>query len=433
MTKNPLHILHACSLSSDGLVLQDGSIWSHACTVGQYNKGEPFNLDKPALSNMERVFKLGYPSKVPVDYEHASTSNDPEIRKLRAQGDIPKAGEVLELRAIFSAADFTDELKSTAETLTAKAKRPLDDPRNLGLWMRWKPTAKALSKIQAGEYTELSITFDDDWPDKTTGAGQGPTILAVALTMLPFLDDMLPVAASRRQGDPAAGDRAAPHSLEVQMTTRTLTMFAAVAALAAKPVTDEEQAITELTALQPDVSRLRALGAAVAKALGGETDPVKVEAALTTLTVENATFRNAAKAEKELRIKTEVDAAIKEHEDRIVPALVPMLTKSLTAEVEAGKAIKETDTYKALQVMPPHGLTTRAIGGDKGGESIPGGNDQDAQLDRVARELMETDPKIKALSTTDWSGAFDMAVDLAAKKIGYKSEQMKRVAESLTA
>jgi phage I-like protein len=73
--------------------------------------------------------------------------------------------------------------------------------------MRWKPTARALAAIKAGEYTELSIAFDEDIPNNVDGEGQGFGLWAVALSTRPFLDDMLPVAASRDTDPPPATSR----------------------------------------------------------------------------------------------------------------------------------------------------------------------------------------------------------------------------------
>jgi hypothetical protein len=119
-----------------------------------------------------KVFTSGYPQKIPVDYDHGSTTADPEVRKLRVQGQVPKAGDVLELRGVFAA----DRVHRRSEGGRGKARRagrpPLDDARNFGLWMRWKPTARALAAIKAGEYTELSIAFDDDIPHNTTAKGR---------------------------------------------------------------------------------------------------------------------------------------------------------------------------------------------------------------------------------------------------------------------
>lgn len=427
MTQRPVHYF-AADITPDGIIAADGSIWSHACTIGQYTRDdETYNLDSAAITNFVRVFNSGYPSKVPVDYEHASTSMDPEVRRLRATGDVPKAGDVLELKAVTSAADFTDDLKAAAEKLTAKAGRALDDPRNLGLWMRWKPTAKALAKIQAGELTELSITWVDDWTDNRTGQGQGPAILAVALTLLPFLDMMAPLAASRggrRAYDPTGGESPVTDAREEQMT-RTPIMLAAVAALAAKPVTNEEEAITELTALQPDVSRFRKLSAIVAQHFGGETDPEKIGVKITELTSAVATFKADAEKSKKEKLDADVATGLKDHEDRIIPAVKHVFEASLRAELQSGTALKDTPTYKAMSTMPKHGITGQSSVADERGEQggIPGGSSPEAQLDRVAKELLETDDEIKALRAKDPVAAMDKAYDKAAEKLKYKSPQ----------
>lgn len=54
--------------------------------------------------------------------------------------------------------------------------------------------------------------------------------------------------------------------------------------------------------------------------------------------------------------------------------------------------------------------------------------DQDAQLDRVARGLLQSDAQLKELAAKDWNAAYDQAVDRAAKQIDYKSPQQLRIA-----
>lgn len=389
------HRATACTrLTSEQLVAADGTIWSHAATLGTRIKGDEFTIDQAVIENFIRVFTSGYPSKVPVDYEHgtvngATTTGQP----------VPKAGDVLELAGVFATSDFAGELKKTAEKLSELAGRPLDDPRNLGLWMRWKPTSRALGMIQGGEYSELSIAFAPV-PHNTTGKDQGEVLISVALTNLPFLDDMLPVAASMfaATARPAAGDSAATAQREEHMT-RTLTMLAAVAALAAKPVTNEEEAITELTAIQPEIKQLRALGAIVAKAFGGETDPAKVEAKITELSNAVTTHEKAAKDARALSIKTSVEATITKYEKRLTVPMRTLMSRNLTAELEAKPEVKveETETVKALETMPDTGITERATGADV---ADPNASDSEKkQLSRV-NELLANDSEIKELSRT---------------------------------
>jgi phage I-like protein len=415
-----IHFAALTSLAADSIVAADGTIWSHAATIGTRFKGTEFTIDKAAIENFKRVFETGYPQKVPVDYEHASTSADPEIRRLRAEGKAPKAGDVLELRGVYAVSDFTGELRAAAEKLAQKAQRPLEDPKNLGLWMRWKPTRRALGMIQDGEYTELSIAFDEDLADNLTGKGQGPGLVAVALLNLPFLDDMLPVAASRDLG----GSPAAPGQERITMSKTT--MLAAAAALFGKPVSDEDQAVVELTALQSELPRLREFSGAVGKELG-ESDPAKAVAKVRELTAAVARHEQAAKDAQATAIKTTVEATLKEHESKYVPAMRPMLERELTRELTEGKVAKDTDVVKALSAAPATGITGRSSGTDLGGDAT--GN-MDERLDREAKSLLATDPELKELAKTDYSRALDRAQDMAAKKIGYTSEQMERVKQS---
>lgn len=438
MTRYPFHLLQAEQLSAEGLVAADGTLWAHACTVGQYTRGTVYNLDRATITNFVRNFTSGYPKKVPLDYEHSSISDDPVVREARAKGDIPKAGDVVEMKAVFSAADFTGDLLEAAKKLTAKANRPLEDERNLGLWIRLKPTAKALAKVQAGELNDLSITFVDDWEDKSTGKGQGPTLLSVAMCMMPFLDDMLPMAASqgeaggRRSYDPGrVGDPASTAPREEHMTGRTINMLAAVAALVAQPVATDEEAVSALTALTPEIARLRKLGAMVAERFGGETDPDKVAAKLNELATQVTTFQAQAAAAKEKAIETEVEGALKEHEDKIVPAVRDIFKASLTSELKGGKPLKECPTYMALSTLPKHGLTTQGSQADTRSTEAHGDNssDPDALLERKKEELLASDPEVKALTAkpeTHQQGV-DLAYDKAAAAIKYQSQQQLRV------
>jgi hypothetical protein len=420
LARVPRHAFNALSLSTDSVILGDGTLWSHAATLGTRTKDDEFTIDEGTVQNFVRVFATGYPQKVPVDYEHASTSMDPEVRRLRAKGEVPKAGDVKELRAVLSATDFAGDLKTAAEKLCQQAGRQLDDPRNLGLWMRWKPTAKALQRIQAGEMTELSITFDENWPDNVKGEGQGPTILAVALTNLPFLDDMLPVAASRTASPSDHGrSPAAPGAREERMTK--ITMLAALTALVAKPVESEEQGVTELSTLGTELQGLRQY-ASVVQAELGERDPVKAATQIRELKAAKQKAESEAAAARTAKLTTDVESALKKYESRLTGPLKELMGAQLRTELEAGAELAKTKTLAALESMPELGLFGRASGGDVGGDASA---DMDTRLDQVARGLLESDPQLKALSQKEWGAAYDQACDRAAKQIGYKSRQME--------
>ncbi|HVX39606.1 MAG TPA: phage protease [Gemmatimonadaceae bacterium] len=405
------------SLSAgDGILQADGTLWSHAATLGTRVKGDPFTIDQATVENFVHVFSSGYPQKVPVDYDHASTSPDPEIRKLRAQGQVPKAGDVLELKGVFAAADFTGALKTAAEQLATKAGRALDDPRNYGLWMRWKPTSRALQRIKDGEYSELSITFDDDWPDNSTGTGQGPTIIAVALTNLPFLDDMLPVAASRLE--PAAAD---PRSLNAPERTMTqkLTVLSVVAAMLGKAVSTDDEALTELQALQPQLKSMREYNQVIVAELG-ESDPLKAVAKIREYRTSAETAQRDAAEQKKAAIKSTVENTVKEYEKALTVPLREMMVRQLTGELEAGKKLEDSETLKTLKSLKPLGITERASGADDGSSSAT--SEDDEKLDAKAKELMQSDPEVKAMYAREgFSKAFRLALTKADKLLGAKT------------
>jgi hypothetical protein len=419
MTTRAHRLLAIDSIPADSLVASDGSIWSHAATLGVRFKGSSFTIDQATIDNFIRVFTSGYPSKVPVDYEHgtvngATTTGQP----------VPKAGNVLELRGVFAGDDFDGELRATAEKLSQKAGRPIDDPKNLGLWMRWKPTDRALGMIKAGEYSELSIAFDEDMKNNTTGDGQGPGLYSVALTNLPFLDDMLPVAASRgrREGEsqhdqqdrtPAERDGATTPREEHAMSTK---MLAATTALTGKPVVTEDEAVAEITAYGVEIKAVREYGAVVGAELG-EADPAKAVASIRQLKADNAQFKATADSERKTRIAATVESFLLTKEARIASVpLRAMLSRQLTAELEAApdKAAAETETAKTIDSMPESNVGRQATGGDAGNPT------NDIAIAGKAKDLRENDPEVKALAARDPNGAMLLAATKAAQFIQAK-------------
>lgn len=429
-TARRFEVFNPTSLSVDDGVLQaDGTIWSHACTLGTRTKGTVFCIDQATVENFVRVFNTGYPQKVPVDYDHALVSEDPEVIRARAMGKVPKAGDVKEMVGVFTVDDFEGSLREAAEKLCAKAGRSLDDPRNFGLWMRWEPTPKALQSIQAREYTELSITFNMDYPNNVDAEGQGPAILAVALTNFPFLDDMLPVAATRHGGSPAA-----PGNEEYSMKN----LLASLALVAGAPVQTEEEAVAKVTTLGTELKSLRdgvaqrdrnfAEVSSNLTALTtelGVTDPKKAVAKVRELTIENKRFQDEAAAQKKARIDSEVATEMKKHEKKVTPSLRDTFYgPALRAELESGIELAKSKTVIALNALSANGVTERASGGDDGSTE----ESADVQLDKRARALMASDPELKALAEKDWGKAYDSATDRVAKEMNYRSTQMERAA-----
>lgn len=401
-TRPALHVFSAMSLAAgDGILQTDGTLWSHAATLGTRVKGTEFSIDRSVVENFVRVYASGYPQKVPVDYDHGSTTDDPEIRRARAMGKVPKAGDVLELAGVFGESDFTGALRTAAEKLARDNGRELSDPRNFGLWIRWRPTQKALQAIQAREYTELSIAFDDDYPHNTSGEGQGPTLLAVALLNLPFLDDMLPVAASRSGGTPAGSGNG-----DTSMSDKkALTLLAVTAAVVGKAVTDEDTAITELQALQPEIVTLRSFKGAVLTELG-TTDQTKAIQEIKQLKADKAKLEGDVAAATKARVDSEIETTLKKYEKRLTVPLRAMMATQLRSELEKGVALDKTETVKALESMTELGITEQRAGGDVGGANAS----DDVKLDAKARELMQSNPRLKQLAAKDEHEAYKEAL-----------------------
>lgn len=402
-----LLVLDALSLAAgEGIVQADGTLWSHAATLGTRVKGTQFSIDRKTVENFCRVFATGYPRKCPVDYEHGSTDDDAVVRAQRAMGKVPKAGDVVEMKGVFGTDDFTGTLKTAAEKLTASGGRPLEDERNLGLWIRWRPTQKALAAIQAREYTELSIAFDDNYPHNTTGEGQGPTLLAIALLNTPFLDDMLSVAASRHGGSPAA-----PGNGEERMTK--LTLLAAAAAFLGKPVADEDQAITELQRLQPELTGLQKFRTDVLAATG-ETDPAKALTRVGEFKTQNEKFVIDLAAAKKAKIDGQITATMTKFEKRLTVPLKDVMSKQLRAELEAGTELEKTETYKALDSMKETGITTQSSAGDLGGA----GTADEKKFEARVNEILGSNEEVKSLRTSKGElAAYNRAVDIAEAEL----------------
>jgi phage I-like protein len=376
-------------LSSDSPILSDGTLWSHAATMGTRIKNSVFTIDRTVIENFISVFKTGYPQKVCVDYEHGTMSGATDTGN-----PVPAAGQVAELKGVYSVADFTGDLKATAEKLAAKVGRPLDDPKNFGLWMRWRPTARALQMVTQREYTELSIAFANDYPDNETGEGQGPTILSVALTNTPFLDDMLPVAASR---DNNGGNGADPPNRTTSMPVPQ--MLQRAAALFGRAFTNEDEVVSaaeerinslsrDNTAMKPKATAYDAIAAAI-----GETDPTKVADKVRSLKSDVDTANREKQEASDKAINAEADKIIQKHELRLNPAQKEYFKPQLVIELKAGAKAGETKTEKVIESLPENKALGRRSAADAGG-NVPA--DRDSRIALRAEQLKEERSDLKA-------------------------------------
>jgi phage I-like protein len=397
----------ALSTSADAVIQDDGSLWSHAATLGKRVRGDStFDITRDTVENFIRVFKNvpGY-RKLCIDYEHGTVNGATD------KGEpVPQAGTVLELKGVYAESDFTGSLKIAAEKLTKAAGRTLGDARNFGLWVRWKPTEKAKAYVRAGEITEMSIAFQDNVASNADGSLQGPGLLSIALTNLPFLDDMVPVAASRESPEPPE-----PRGDHMTQTNRVLAL---VGTFVGSPVSTEDEAVTALTAQQPEITRIRTFAKDVGAALG-ETDPDKAVAKLRALSAEVTQFKAKAEEERKARIEGDIAATWKKFEDRVLPLTNPDMAfyaDGLRAELLAGTTLEDCKAYKAVNALKPHGITEKKSAADNGQNPT-----EDTQLVARVTELMKT-PEFKQLTRDEgYTHAFNRACEQAEEEMATQS------------
>lgn len=396
----------------------DGTAWLHAASPGTRTKGEStFTIDQATTDNFVRVFATGYPRSVPVDYDHGTTMAD-------GTGNAPASGAVLEMRSVWSAADLA-AMPGAAEKV-ARAGRTPDDPENFGLWVRVKPTARARKLIEDAEYTSMSIAFAHDLPHPETGAPQGPAIFSIALTNTPFLDNLVPVAASRGPG----GIRPHPDRESIMPNT----ILTSLSALFGKPVEKEDDILTltraAIEAKDAEIEKARPLvtyAALVADELG-EGDGSKAVSAIRTLKQEREAAKVAlAKAATDGR-KAQVAAIVTKYERKMGSALQrEHYTKSVDADLAKGQQPGETDTEKVLASTPDApNLTPGAA--PAGGDAAPGTAapaapqpvDRDAEVAKKADEYMRGDDAVKALAAKgDRFAAYTLALEKANDAVPY--------------
>jgi phage I-like protein len=394
-------------LNPESVVRTDGTMWSHAATLGTRVKGTSFTIDRATVDNFIRVFTSGYPQKVPVDYDHGTVNGASDGKQ-----PVPKAGDVLEMKGIYAASDFTGDLLEAATKLAEKVSRPLDDDRNFGLWIRWRPTARALRMITDREYSEMSIAFDGDLAHNVTGAPQGPTIISIALTNLPFLDDMLPVAASRAGGSPAE-----PGSEETKKMSKFLNTLSA---LFGKPAATEEEAEAMVTAAvaerNAEITQLRQHKAFsdVISAEIGETDPAKAATKIRELKQQAATAQTESESAKKTANETARDAILAKHEKKLTVPLKTYFGAQLMAELSAGKKSGETETEKALTALPEQTALTRTSSTDTGKDAP---TDRDSLINERALSLMAERQDLIKMAEKDEAKAFKQALRIASSEI----------------
>jgi hypothetical protein len=183
-----------------------------------------------------------------------------------------------------------------------------------------------------------------------------------------------------------------------------------------KAITSEDDALTELSALGPQLAELRTLreySAVVTAELDGEKDAAKAAVKIRELKAAVKTATDAANEQKKVSIKTQVDATMKQYEKGLTVPLKEMLSGNLQAELEAGTELEKTKTIATLKSLKPLGIFEQSAAGDAGGA----GKDDDAKIAARAEELLEKDASLKSLASRDWSEAYKRATAQAAREL----------------
>lgn len=413
------HFAQGAVSNVGGVMLSNGTVWSHAVTLGRFRyKGEWMEVTPAKVRNFVRVFREGWPNRVPVDYEHNS---------FNPQGATPKAGTICELRAVLSESDVTPEIQAVVDAHRAWAaeKGVQTTASPLGLWIRWEPVARALTMVREREYTEMSVEFWESVVNPQTGEDQGAAVTAVALTNRPFVQgesEMIRVAARGDGAAPAPGEAGgAPTPNREGKTMKLLTQLSALFGRAVETEDDAataaraaiEQRDEQVRTLSQTVTSLRAheqTVTALSQALGVE--PAKLGETVGELSQKVRASEQAAKEARARAFATHADAVIakaqdegrfaggKPQSDRIRARLL----SDLEAGQEPGKTEAEADIADLPKGSDPTGQHSAADGGQNAPTSTP---------DRLAKrtaEIEESDPQVKELAARgDRLGAFRLA------------------------
>lgn len=411
------------------LIGTDGTTWSHAAQLGLFVQGRGsksvvFDLDAATMKSFVRNFAQGYPQKVPVDYDHGSTSGVAD-----GTVPVPKAGTVVEMKAVLEEADITPEIQAVIERAQAeRARIGLTTPLSpFGLWIRWAPTNRALGMVREREYTEMSIAFGMDVPDNRTGEGQGPTITAVALTNTPFLQEMVSVAASRgADGTGAVTPEPETRSMNTKSPWQNI-----VAAFTGKPVATDDEATAEFSraveekrtadaARETEVVELRGFRDVVAAELAGAAEPTAALSAIRTLrsTVEerDATI---AQLQRENRERL-VELTLRGFENKLTPPAKKLYAAQLSRELEAGVELDKSETIAALGSLPDiPGLSGQSTGSGESQNGAGEGLTEDAVLLSRMNDIMANDPEVSKIP--DKNTRMLKAISLARTQLARKA------------
>lgn len=164
---------NAVALALDSRAPSDKPVWIQIAKVGQWagHVSGPFKLGTKEFSEIVSNFRASTNRRIPIDFEHSSEM-DPREGSVPTQG-APAQGWMIDL----------------------------DNRGGAGLWALVEWLEPARSYIREGKYRFFSPTIRFNARDPESGARQGARLSSGALTNMPFLDGMAPLAAKATGDD----------------------------------------------------------------------------------------------------------------------------------------------------------------------------------------------------------------------------------------
>jgi phage I-like protein len=250
------------------------------------------------------------------------------------------------------------------------------------LWAEFEPTEPAREKIANREYRKTSADFLDDYRDKKTGKKWGAVLRGFALTNVPYIEGMQPLALGDAHGDARLF---ADYTKESSMKTAEKLGLPADAS--------DEQIGAAIDKLNSDAGKATTLSESLNAATGtiGEirgvlnlaedADGSAVVTSIRTLAEENASLKKKDREAAADKLLNEAIAA-----GKVAPAMKDTFREQLLSDnaavADAAKAIIE----KSPKVIP--------LNQKKADSSTPPELDREKLLDETITKKMKEDPKL---------------------------------------
>jgi phage I-like protein len=343
----PSHFNFAAPITLDSA---KKTTWAQILVTGEWMHPRygKLAITSEKLKELKDNFDAGARDFVYADYDHG-------IANAKGDGNAIAAGEVIAL-----------ELRSN----------------DTELWAEFEPTEPAREKILAKEYRRTSADFIDDYRDKKTGKKWGAVLRGFALTNIPYIEGMQPLALGDAHGDAR---------LFADYTKESSMKIAEKLGLSADA--SDEQITAAIDKLNSDAGKATTLSESLNAATGtiGEvrgvlklaedTDDDAVVAAVRTLAEKNASLEKKDREAAADKLLTDAIAA-----GKVPPAMKDTFREQLLSDNQAVADAAKSVIEKMPKVVP---LNEKRSDG-----STPPVQDREKLLDETIKKKMTEDPKL---------------------------------------